>query len=167
MFHQWNQPLGSYSGLIQPFSCNCAQGTHQSLAPWHLWWDSTSICFNLNGMHLPTCPPEDLKSVLPTVQWRAASVSHLPLRLVLPSLDLVFIELHIVAPAYVLLGPQPLKPVCNVHTSSTLPFPGSLRMLSSVVVHSHADTARCVLWQQAVLLLRTPAMQTVTCKDLQ
>ena len=104
--------------------------------------------------------------MLSLVQWRAASESHLPLRLVLPSLDLVLVELHIVAPAYVLLGPQPLKPVCSAHTSLMQPFPGSLEMPSAVVMHSHADTARCVQWQQAVLFKRTPAMQTVTCKDL-
>ena len=104
--------------------------------------------------------------MLSLVQWRAASESHLPLRLVLPSLDLVLVELQIVAPAYVLLGPQPLKPVCNAHTPAILPFPGSLEMLSGVAVHSHAHATRCVLWQQVVLFLCAPVMLTATCNEL-
>ena len=132
---------------------------------------SVGCHFNLQNFErcaVAPCPLQGCWDSVPsTVQWRAASVSHLPLRLVLPSLDLVFVELHIVAPAYVLLGPQPLKPVCNAHTCSMLLFPGSLEMLSSVVIHGHGYAARCVLWRQAVLLVRAPGMQPVTCKDLQ
>ena len=75
---------------------------------------------------LPFVGVSKLISAVYGAQWRAASVTCLPLCLVLPSLDLVLIEVHIVAPAYILLGPQPLKPVCNAHTFAVLCFPGKM-----------------------------------------
>ena len=52
MFYQWNQPLGSYSGLIQPCSCRCAQGSMSVLAVMAFapLWDPSSICRILNGV---------------------------------------------------------------------------------------------------------------------